>query len=90
MNAVENVVPDGCYVEQVAYVSRHGSRYPDQGAYNEWVALYNKVKLAGPAARSELKVKADPSIWTVYSNRRSGVSAHMGAGSHQPDRTNSE
>jgi len=43
VNGVENVIPEGCIVEQVAYVSRHGSRYPDGGAYNEWVALYDKV-----------------------------------------------
>jgi len=43
INGVDNVVPEGCTVDQVAYVTRHGSRYPDQGAYNGWVDLYNKV-----------------------------------------------
>lgn len=43
VNNVENKVPEGCVVDQVAYVARHGSRYPDQGAYNGWVALYEKV-----------------------------------------------
>lgn len=43
VNGVENIVPENCYVEQVAYVVRHGSRFPDNGAYKEWVALYNKV-----------------------------------------------
>lgn len=45
VNGVKNEVPGGCVVEQVAYVARHGSRYPDTGAYNEWVALFDKVGL---------------------------------------------
>ena len=36
-------VPQGCDVDQAVYVSRHGSRYPDPGAYNGWVSLYNQV-----------------------------------------------
>lgn len=43
VNNESNDTPDGCTVEQVAYVVRHGSRYPDTGAYNEWVALHTKV-----------------------------------------------
>ena len=35
--------PVGCVVDQVAFVSRHGSRYPDPGAYDGWVALSAKV-----------------------------------------------
>ena len=31
-------------MDQVAYVIRHGSRYPDGGAYAQWVALYEKVR----------------------------------------------
>jgi acid phosphatase len=37
-------VPDGCSVDMAAFVSRHGSRYPDPGAYNSWVALAAKVQ----------------------------------------------
>lgn len=36
--------PTGCVVDQVAFVSRHGSRYPDPGAYNEWTATSAKVR----------------------------------------------
>lgn len=43
VNGVDNSVPDDCTVEQAAYVSRHGSRYPDTGAYAQWTALYDKV-----------------------------------------------
>ncbi|KAH7321508.1 histidine phosphatase superfamily [Rhexocercosporidium sp. MPI-PUGE-AT-0058] len=46
VNGISNAVPEGCTVEQVAYQARHGSRYPDTGAYNEWVALYTKVQAA--------------------------------------------
>ncbi|KAH8594811.1 histidine phosphatase superfamily [Bisporella sp. PMI_857] len=47
VNGIDYTVPEYCTVEQVAYVSRHGSRYPDSGAYNEWVALYNKIQASG-------------------------------------------
>jgi len=43
VNWVDNSVPDGCTVEQVAYVVRHGSRFPDTGAYGQWTTLYAKV-----------------------------------------------
>ncbi|KAH8909067.1 histidine acid phosphatase [Coniochaeta sp. PMI_546] len=32
-------VPEGCVVDQAAYILRHGSRYPDNGAYQGWVAM---------------------------------------------------
>ena len=43
VNNIPYEVPDGCSVDMAAFVSRHGSRYPDQGAYNGWVALSAKV-----------------------------------------------
>jgi acid phosphatase len=43
VNDIPYEVPDGCSVDMAAFVSRHGSRYPDQGAYNGWVALSAKV-----------------------------------------------
>ncbi|KAI9640136.1 hypothetical protein NHQ30_011538 [Ciborinia camelliae] len=43
---ISNQVPDNCYVEQVAYNVRHGSRYPDSGAYAQWTALYAKIQAA--------------------------------------------
>jgi len=45
---VFNISPDmpaGCVVDQAAFTSRHGSRYPDPGSYNGWVALAAKVAL---------------------------------------------
>ncbi|KAB5592683.1 hypothetical protein CTheo_3883 [Ceratobasidium theobromae] len=44
VSGVSQEVPAGCAVDQVAIASRHGSRYPDPGAYNEWLALEAKVK----------------------------------------------
>ena len=43
VNGISSDVPDNCYVDQVATASRHGSRFPDQGAYNGWVNLEKKV-----------------------------------------------
>jgi acid phosphatase len=43
VNDIPYEVPDGCSVDMAAFVSRHGSRYPDQSAYNGWVALSAKV-----------------------------------------------
>jgi hypothetical protein len=43
---ISNAVPDNSVVEQVAYNVRHGSRYPDAGAYAQWTALYAKVKFS--------------------------------------------
>jgi len=40
-------VPSGCKVDLVAFFSRHGSRYPDNGAYNEWLDLYKRIQAAG-------------------------------------------
>lgn len=47
VNGVSSDVPEGCVIDQVAYVVRHGSRYPDTSAYNQWVALYEKVRDGG-------------------------------------------
>lgn len=43
VNKISPEVPDKCTVDQAVYVSRHGSRYPDPGAYAEWQALHDAV-----------------------------------------------
>ncbi|KAJ5496093.1 hypothetical protein N7539_001209 [Penicillium diatomitis] len=48
VNGVKNEVPDRCTVQQAAYVVRHGSRFPDTGSYNSWVALKDKVSTHVP------------------------------------------
>ncbi len=45
VNGIDSEVPENCYVEQAAYAVRHGSRYPDNGAYNGWVSMQQRVSL---------------------------------------------
>ena len=40
---ISSDAPEGCKVDQGVYIVRHGSRYPDPGAFNEWKALHEKV-----------------------------------------------
>ncbi|KAI1498495.1 histidine acid phosphatase [Biscogniauxia marginata] len=47
-------VPQNCYVDQAAYISRHGSRYPDQGAYNGWVSMYERFQASDYTASGSL------------------------------------
>ncbi|KAB5550958.1 histidine acid phosphatase, partial [Coniochaeta sp. 2T2.1] len=42
---ISSDVPEGCVVDQAAYILRHGSRYPDNGAYNGWVAMQARFNL---------------------------------------------
>ncbi|KAJ4334528.1 hypothetical protein N0V95_009139 [Ascochyta clinopodiicola] len=46
VTGISSEVPAGCKVELAAFFSRHGSRYPDNGAYNEWTDLYDRVQAA--------------------------------------------
>ncbi|KAL3425642.1 histidine acid phosphatase [Phlyctema vagabunda] len=59
VNGVSRDIPEGCKVDQVAYVTRHGSRFPDTGAYNEWVALYEKIGNATFEAQGSLAFLRD-------------------------------
>jgi acid phosphatase len=43
ITGISSDVPEGCQVDQAAYVSRHGSRYPDTGAHNGWLDMQRKV-----------------------------------------------
>jgi acid phosphatase len=52
VNGVSSEVPDNCYVDQAAYVLRHGSRYPDSGAYSGWVSMQERV--SGPRNLTKL------------------------------------
>ncbi|CAI4213546.1 unnamed protein product [Parascedosporium putredinis] len=52
-------VPDGCVVDQAAYVSRHGSRYPDTGAYNEWKEMHSRFSAGGYTASGALSFLPD-------------------------------
>ncbi|VDC05071.1 unnamed protein product [Peniophora sp. CBMAI 1063] len=38
--------PDGCVVDQAAYLVRHGSRFPEPGSFGGWQSLYWKIQNA--------------------------------------------
>jgi acid phosphatase len=44
VTGISSDIPEGCKVDLSAFFSRHGSRYPDNGAYNEWVAFQNHIQ----------------------------------------------
>lgn len=46
MTGISSEVPEGCKVDLAAFFSRHGSRYPDTGAYNGWVDLNTRIQAA--------------------------------------------
>lgn len=59
-------VPENCYVDQAAYISRHGSRYPDAGAYAGWVDMQQRFSSANYTVTGELSFIKD---WqTVLTN----------------------
>ncbi|KAH7340045.1 histidine phosphatase superfamily [Pyrenochaeta sp. MPI-SDFR-AT-0127] len=43
---ISSDIPVGCTVDLAAFFSRHGSRYPDPGAYNEWSDLHKRLQAA--------------------------------------------
>lgn len=43
VHGIPSDVPENCYVNQAAYVARHGSRYPDPSAYDEWTEMESRV-----------------------------------------------
>ncbi|KAI1776020.1 phosphoglycerate mutase-like protein [Hypoxylon cercidicola] len=47
-------VPENCHVDRAAYISRHGSRYPDQGAYEGWLSMYERFQTPTYTARGSL------------------------------------
>ncbi len=46
VTGISSEVPTGCKVDLAAFFSRHGSRYPDNGAFNEWLELYTRLQAA--------------------------------------------
>ncbi|KAL3471145.1 histidine phosphatase superfamily [Aspergillus californicus] len=59
LNKLSSDVPDGCSVDQAVYVVRHGSRYPDPGAYEEWQALHDAIQSADFWASGALSFLSD-------------------------------
>lgn len=52
VNKISSDVPAECTIDQAAYVSRHGSRYPDSGAYAEWKEMESRVSLEMPTGKA--------------------------------------
>ncbi|AEO60610.1 histidine acid phosphatase [Thermothelomyces thermophilus ATCC 42464] len=44
VNGIPPDVPKNCYVDQAAYVLRHGSRYPDPGAHSGWLDMARRFR----------------------------------------------
>ncbi|KAL4886681.1 histidine phosphatase superfamily [Aspergillus karnatakaensis] len=59
VNKISSDVPEGCSVDQAVYVVRHGSRYPDPGAYAEWQALHVAIQSADFRASGSLSFLSD-------------------------------
>ncbi|KAF2112758.1 histidine phosphatase superfamily [Lophiotrema nucula] len=43
ITGISSDVPSGCTIDQAAFLSRHGSRYPDSSAYNQWTNLSSRI-----------------------------------------------
>ncbi|KAL2783957.1 histidine phosphatase superfamily [Aspergillus keveii] len=59
VNKISSDVPEGCSVDQAVYVVRHGSRYPDPGAYAEWQALHEAIQSADFRTSGSLEFLSD-------------------------------
>ncbi|UZP38714.1 hypothetical protein NXS19_006530 [Fusarium pseudograminearum] len=55
ITGISSDVPEGCEVDQAAYVSRHGSRYPDTGAHNGWLEMQSKFQNSDYTATGPLE-----------------------------------
>ncbi|PNS16402.1 Acid phosphatase PHO1 [Sphaceloma murrayae] len=59
VNQVSPDVPAQCKIDQAVYIVRHGSRYPDPGAYREWTDLQKKLQSANYTASGALSFIRD-------------------------------
>ncbi|KAK1570053.1 histidine acid phosphatase [Colletotrichum navitas] len=72
VNDISSDIPENCYVDQAAYVLRHGSRYPDPGAYNGWVSMQQRFQAGNYTASGSLSFL--PKWQTVLTNPSSQIS----------------
>ncbi|KAF6825852.1 histidine acid [Colletotrichum musicola] len=72
VNGISSDVPENCYVDQAAYVLRHGSRYPDPGAYNGWVSMQERFQAGNYTASGSLSFL--PHWRTALTNPSSQIS----------------
>jgi len=73
LSGVPYEVPTNCTVDQAAFVSRHGSRYPDASAYYQWTNLSAKIQAADYVASGALSFL--PTWKPVLSNPAQQLSA---------------
>ncbi|KAB8271582.1 histidine phosphatase superfamily [Aspergillus minisclerotigenes] len=59
VNKIASNVPEECSVDQAIYIVRHGSRYPDPGAYQEWEDLHSAFQSAEYRATGSLSFISD-------------------------------
>ncbi|KAK1993958.1 histidine acid phosphatase [Colletotrichum falcatum] len=72
VNNISSDIPENCYVDQAAYVLRHGSRYPDPGAYNGWISMQQRFQAGNYTASGSLSFL--PKWQTVLTNPSSQIS----------------
>ncbi|KAI0122854.1 histidine acid phosphatase [Xylariales sp. AK1849] len=63
---ISSEVPEYCYVDQAAYLLRHGSRYPDSGAYSGWADMQERFSAGNYTASGSLSFL--PNWKTVLTN----------------------
>jgi len=73
LSGIPYEVPTNCSVDQAAFVSRHGSRYPDASAYYTWTNLSAKIQAADFVATGALSFL--PTWKPVLSNPAQQLSA---------------
>ncbi|KAI4675637.1 uncharacterized protein J4E88_007671 [Alternaria novae-zelandiae] len=56
VTGISSDIPTGCKVDLAAFFSRHGSRFPDRGAYNGWVEFANYIQAAGDITITDEKL----------------------------------
>ncbi|KAH6652199.1 histidine acid phosphatase [Truncatella angustata] len=66
VHGISSDIPENCYVDQAAYVLRHGSRYPDSGAYAGWVSMQERFSAGNITATGSLSFL--PTWQTVLTN----------------------
>ncbi|KAK9769146.1 putative Histidine acid phosphatase [Seiridium cardinale] len=66
VNGISSEVPENCYVDQAAYILRHGSRYPDSGAYSGWASMQQRFSAGNYTASGSLSFL--PEWQTVLTN----------------------
>ncbi|EKM53795.1 uncharacterized protein PHACADRAFT_260319 [Phanerochaete carnosa HHB-10118-sp] len=54
-DGIPESTPDGCVVDQAAYILRHGARYPEPSDFTGWQTLFQKFQNATYTATGPLK-----------------------------------